>query len=64
MLTQEIKEAVEGHIKYFGSKEEALLLSLHSIQEHLGHIPEEALEELSEILDIPLHHIKRCCGFL
>ncbi|MGC8588392.1 MAG: NADH-quinone oxidoreductase subunit NuoE [Hydrogenobaculum sp.] len=63
MLTQEIKEAIDGHIKYFGSKEEALLLSLHSIQEHLGHIPEEALEELSEILDIPLHHIKGVVAF-
>jgi hypothetical protein len=47
MLTQEIKEAIEGHIKYFGSKEEALLLSLHSIQSTLATY-QRGFGELSE----------------
>lgn len=63
MLSQELKDEINAHVEYFGSKQEALLLSLHSIQEHLGYIPEEALIELSELLDTPLHHIKGVVAF-
>ncbi len=63
MLKEEIIQEINEHVAYFGSKQEALMLSLHTIQEHLGHIPEEALVELSSILDTPLHHIKGVVAF-
>jgi len=49
MFEQELLEKLGEHINYFPRKEQAILLCLHTIQDHYGYIPPESLRHLATI---------------
>ncbi len=63
MREGELLEKIKKHVKYFPQKEQAILLCLHEIQDHYGHIPQESLKNLAELLEVPLRHVKDVVAF-
>ncbi|MCS7171118.1 MAG: NADH-quinone oxidoreductase subunit NuoE [Aquificaceae bacterium] len=63
MLPEELLKKLQGHAEYFPRKEQAILLCLHEVQDHYGHLPEFALKEVAKILDLPLNHIEDVVSF-
>lgn len=63
MLEESLLEKLKHHAEYFPKKEQAILLCLHEVQNHYGHIPEFALEEVAKILDLPLNHVENVVSF-
>lgn len=63
MLEESLLEKLRQHAEYFPKREQAILLCLHEVQNHYGHIPEFALEEVAKILDLPLNHVENVVSF-
>jgi NADH-quinone oxidoreductase subunit E len=63
MLEESLLEKLKQHAEYFPKREQAILLCLHEVQNHYGHIPEFALEEVAKILDLPLNHVENVVSF-
>ncbi|MFN3870496.1 MAG: NADH-quinone oxidoreductase subunit NuoE [Aquificaceae bacterium] len=63
MFPEELKEKLKEHMEYFPRKEQSILLCLHEIQDYYGHIPSFALEELSQLLELPLSHVDGVVSF-
>ena len=63
MFSEELFERLRRHAESFPRREQAILLCLHEIQDHYGYIPEESLEPLSELLGLPLNHVKQVVSF-
>lgn len=63
MLPEKLQKKLEDHAQYFPKKEQAVLLCLHEVQDHYGHIPSFALEEVSRVLDVPLNHVENVVAF-
>ncbi|MEN3028214.1 MAG: NADH-quinone oxidoreductase subunit NuoE [Aquificaceae bacterium] len=63
MLPEELLRKLQEHIEYFPRREQAILLCLHEVQDHYGHIPAFALQELARILELPLSHVENVVSF-
>ncbi|RMH80343.1 MAG: NADH-quinone oxidoreductase subunit E [Acidobacteria bacterium] len=63
LLPEELLNKLEEHAQYFPRKEQAILLCLHEVQEHYGHIPFFALGEVAEVLGLPLNHVENVVSF-
>ncbi len=63
MFERELKEKLDEHISYFPRKEQAILLCLHTIQDHYGYVPPESLRPLADLLDLPLNHVEQVVAF-
>ncbi|MCS7277637.1 MAG: NADH-quinone oxidoreductase subunit NuoE [Aquificaceae bacterium] len=63
MLSEELLQRLREHVSYFPRKEQAILLCLHEVQDHYGHIPDFALQELAKLLELPLSHVENVVSF-
>ncbi len=63
MFEQELLQKLNEHINYFPRKEQAILLCLHTIQDHYGYVPPESLRHLADLLDLPLNHVEQVVAF-
>ena len=63
MLDEKLLDRILEHVNYFPRKEQAILLCLHEIQDHYGHIPQDTLKDLADILNIPLSHVENVVSF-
>ncbi len=63
MLDEKLLEKIKEHVSYFPRKEQAILLCLHEIQDHYGHIPKESLKDLAQVLEVPLKHVEDVVAF-
>ena len=63
MLDEKLLDRIREHANYFPRKEQAILLCLHEIQDHYGHIPQDTLKDLADILNIPLSHVENVVSF-
>ncbi|MFN3975825.1 MAG: NADH-quinone oxidoreductase subunit NuoE [Aquificaceae bacterium] len=63
MLSEELLKRLKDHAEYFPRREQAILLCLHEIQDHYGHIPAFALEEVAKVLEVPLSHVENVVSF-
>ncbi len=62
-LTKELQEKIKAIRNKYLVKEQAIIPSLHLIQETYRDIPQEAVEELSKFLEIPLADIEGIVSF-
>ena len=62
-LTEELQEKIRNIQNKYLVKEQAIIPSLHLIQETYRDIPQEAVEELSNFLQIPLADIEGIVSF-
>lgn len=62
-LNEEIREKIDNYRKTFPYKEQSIIPSLHEILYFYRDIPEEALEELADYLEVPLNHIEGIVSF-
>ncbi|MCS6957410.1 MAG: NADH-quinone oxidoreductase subunit NuoE [Aquificaceae bacterium] len=63
MLSEELLQRLREHVSYFPRKEQAILVCLHEVQDHYGHIPDFALQELAKLLELPLSHVENVVSF-
>ncbi len=57
------KEDIERHLAKYPDKRSAVMPLLALAQEEYGYVTEEAIEEISHILDLDVTHIKGLLGF-
>ncbi|EDP74153.1 NAD(P)H-dependent oxidoreductase subunit E, partial [Hydrogenivirga sp. 128-5-R1-1] len=62
-LTKEVIEKIEYFKNKYLTKEQAIIPSLHTIQETYRDIPDEAIRELSEYLQVPEADIEGIVSF-
>jgi len=62
-LTKEIVKKIEYFKNKYVIKEQAIIPSLHTIQEFYRDIPKEAVKELSDYLEVPLAEIEGIVSF-
>ncbi len=63
LMPEELMNKLKAHANYFPRKEQAVLLCLHEVQDHYGHIPFFALEEVAKLLEVPLNHVENVVSF-
>ncbi len=63
LMPEELMNKLKAHANYFPRKEQAVLLCLHEVQDHYGHIPFFALEEVAKLLEVPLSHVENVVSF-
>ncbi|SHK51631.1 NADH-quinone oxidoreductase subunit NuoE [Thermocrinis minervae] len=63
MLDEALLKKLQEHINYFPRKEQSVLLCLHEIQDYYGNIPEFAIKELAQLLEVPQNHVENVVAF-
>ncbi len=63
MLPEELLKRLKEHAEYFPRKEQAILLCLHEVQDYYGHIPDFALKEVADLLELSLNHVEGVVAF-
>ncbi|HEC22468.1 MAG TPA: NADH-quinone oxidoreductase subunit NuoE [Chloroflexi bacterium] len=57
------KEDIEHHLSKYPDKRSAIMPLLYIAQEEYGYITEEAMQEIAELLDVDITHVKGVVGF-
>jgi NADH-quinone oxidoreductase subunit E len=52
MLNDTLRSAIAGYFSRYPTKQAALLPALHTVQEKLGFVPPEAVEEIADLLEL------------
>lgn len=63
MVDEKLLNKLREHVSYFPRKEQAIILCLHEIQNYYGYVPQESLEYLSKLLEVPLSHLDNVVAF-
>ncbi len=63
ILTDEILDAVRAFVPRYPTRRAVVLPALHVINEHLGYVPEQAVVELGELLELPPPEIQDTVSF-
>jgi len=63
VLSKEALEAIRDQTTRFPDPRSALLPALHIAQDEVGYLPPEALEDVSQVLDIPYSDVEEVVSF-
>ncbi len=63
VITKEIEGKIRKKMKQFEDKRSALLPALHMVQNSVGYVPDEAIDELSELFSISKADIEGVLSF-
>jgi NADH-quinone oxidoreductase subunit E len=62
-LLERRKDDIERHLAKYPQKQSAVMPLLYIAQEEYGHITEEAMEEIAEIIGSDVTHVRGIAGF-
>jgi NADH-quinone oxidoreductase subunit E len=63
VLSDELRAAIRGYFSQYPTKQAALLPALHLVQERLGYVPPEAVEELAALLELSPAEVQDTLSF-
>ncbi len=63
VLTDEILETIRGYLPRYPSRRAVVLPGLHVINEHLGYVPQAAVVELAELLELAPAEVQDTLSF-
>jgi NADH-quinone oxidoreductase subunit E len=63
LLTDDLRAAILGYFSRYPTKQAALLPALHTVQEKLGFVPPEAVEEIAALLDLQPAEVQDALSF-
>jgi NADH-quinone oxidoreductase subunit E len=52
ILTEDVREKIRGYLPRYPTKQAATLPALHAVNDALGYVPQEAVVEIAELLDL------------
>ena len=59
-LFEKYQSEIEQILNNFPTKEAALIPLFHLVYKNFGHMNEETLEEIGEIINMPFINVKKC----
>jgi NADH-quinone oxidoreductase subunit E len=62
-LIERRREDIEHHLAKYPDRRSAILPLLYIAQEEYGHVTDEAMREIAEIVDVDLTHVQGVVGF-
>jgi NADH-quinone oxidoreductase subunit E len=63
LLTDEIRTAIQAFFPRYPTKQAVTLPALHVVNEHLGYVPPEAVEEIAELLELAPAQVQDTLSF-
>ncbi|MBN2578034.1 MAG: NAD(P)H-dependent oxidoreductase subunit E [Pirellulales bacterium] len=63
LLTDDLRAAIGGYFLRYPTKQATLLPALHAVQEKLGFVPPEAVEEIAALLDLQPAEVQDALSF-
>lgn len=63
MLADDIRSAIKAYFPRYPTKQAVTLPALHVVQERLGYVPPEAVEEIAELLEIAPAQVQDTLSF-
>jgi len=52
ILTDQLREKIRGYLPRYPTKQAVTLPALHAVHDALGHVPQEAVVEIAELLEL------------
>jgi NADH-quinone oxidoreductase subunit E len=63
LLTDDIRSAIRAYFPRYPTKQAVTLPALHVVQERLGYVPPEAVEEIAELLELSPAQVQDALSF-
>ncbi|MCC6123724.1 MAG: NAD(P)H-dependent oxidoreductase subunit E [Pirellulales bacterium] len=63
LLTDDLRAAVRAHFPRYPTKQAVTLPALHLVNERLGYVPPQAVEEIAELLDLAPAQVQDTLSF-
>jgi len=63
ILTEDIRDAIEAHFPRYPTRQAVTLPALHVVQERLGCVPQQAVVEIAELLELAPAQVQDTLSF-
>ena len=63
ILTDEIRQAIQAHFPRYATRQAVTLPALHLVNERLGYVPEQAVVEIAELLELAPAQVQDTLSF-
>ena len=63
ILTDDVRQAIRAYFPRYATRQAVTLPALHLVNEHLGYVPEEAVVEIAELLELAPAQVQDTLSF-
>jgi NADH-quinone oxidoreductase subunit E len=63
ILTDDVRQAIRAYLPRYATRQAVTLPALHVINEHLGYVPEQAVVEVAELLELAPAQVQDTLSF-
>ncbi|MHC4179159.1 MAG: NADH-quinone oxidoreductase subunit NuoE family protein, partial [Planctomycetota bacterium] len=63
ILTDDVRQAIQAYFPRYATRQAVTLPALHVVNEHLGYVPEQAVVEIAELLELAPAQVQDTLSF-